>query len=1443
MSFLRDRSKGRKHRCRLQKKTRPRVLALETRRLLSYVVNDSGDLPLDPTMGPGETSAGTITLRSAIDQINLDGGGDIFFGVPQVDCSTLPDIAVPAFIDGGSVGSVVIAGSGLVFEAADSAAENLVVYGASNSDGIDLLGDGSAAVDDYVGTDASGLVQGPIPNSLTGIVVTGSNDEVLNCVVAGNLGDGINVEGAGAASDLVQGCLVGVGADGATVIPNSGWGVGVFGGATSNTIGGTSSGTGNIVLGNGSSGLLIADAGTADNLIQGNLVSGNKGDGVDFIDSSSNLAQGNFVGVNQAGTQTMPNSGVGIGVFAGSANNTIGGSTAGSGNVVSGNSADGIDISDSSGNLVEGNLVGVNQAGTKALPNAGAGIGVFGGSTNNTIGGSTTGSGNILSGNQVNGLFVADAGTSANLVEGNLVGVDASGSLAIPNAGAALVIANTASGNTIGGSTAGSGNVVSGNAVDGIDISNSSGNLVEGNLVGVNQAGTKALPNAGAGIGVFGGSADNTIGGSTPSASNVLSGNGFSGLVISDGETSKNVVEGNLVGVNSAGFAIPNAGPGLFIANTASGNTIGGSTAGSANVVSGNAADGIDISDSSGNLVEGNLIGVNPSATEAVPNVNSGIVIFGGSSKNTIGGQSGKGNVISGNNGDGVTIDGLGTSQNVVEGNFIGTTFSDATGLGNNGEGVSLSNNASNNTIGGSSASAANVISGNRLDGVDITSGAEQNAVDANRIGVDQLGKTAIPNGGAGVVLFDASLNAVGGGSSGKTNIISGNLGMGVELFGSGTTKNSVEHNLIGTDSSGTVAIGNGTYGVGIYDGASGNTVGGGSASKGNLISGNQAAGVFISDAGTNRNLVQGNLIGTDTSGTKAIGNISQGIFIGAGATNNTVGGTTKGARNLISGNSGDGVDITSAGTTGNVVLGNLIGSDTTGLSPLGNTGDGVAVTDGASNVVIGGSSTGSGNLIAGNGVVGVWISGSSTTAITVAGNKIGIDGKGKTAMGNGGDGVLVDSGATRITIGGSTSSARNVISGNGNGIQLVGSKTADNLIEGDFVGTNASGTAAVPNTGWGILLSDAGPNNTIGGAASGAGDVISGNGQGGIEILGSSATAELVEGNMIGTNVKGRIAIGNALNGIELGNGGVLGDATSNDTIGGTARGAGNIISGNGQNGVWITGAGADQILIVGNEIGVASGGKKALGNSGNGVLVDSGASNDTIGGTTAGSANIIAFNGQNGVQVGDNTTDPCIGDSILANSIFSNQILGINLGDEPSPTGNPIRSSPSGPNNLQNAPVIASATTTSLVGSLSAAPDTIYQIQFFSNRHGSGQGKTFLATISVTTDSNGLATIRFSPRTKFGAGLTITATATDPGGNTSEFSAPITVAKQSVTALVVGADFPSRPPMSFLTANSAAVERNQPSLGILGWSPDLDPIRKTTGLARGRPRLERVS
>ena len=401
-------------------------------------------------------------------------------------------------------------------------------------------------------------------------------------------------------------------------------------------------------------------------------------------------------------------------------------------------------------------------------------------------------------------------------------------------------------------------------------------------------------------------------------------------------------------------------------------------------------------------------------------------------------------------------------------------------------------------------------------------------------------------------------------------------------------------------------------------------------------------------------------------------------------------------------------------------------------------------------------------NRFGGNGIQ---VSGSNNT---VDGNYIGTNAAGTAALPNLGEGIYLDNNGSNNLIGGVTPAARNLVSGNNlNGIFVSGTGTG-NQIQGNYIGTNAAGTAAIPNqNNFGIAITA--PSTTVGGTTPGARNIISGNRATGIYFASSAQGCQIL-GNFIGTNATGTAAVPNGIDGIDTG---------SNGTVGGTVPGAGNIISGNGASGISTGGTGN---LIQGNFIGTDISGNP-LGNR-DGVVFSSGTQNNLVGGTVTGSGNVIAYNRINGVMVVGNAFDLTVNrSSVLGNSIYSNSSLGIDLnGDGVTP--NDVGDGDTGGNNLQNFPVLTAASGSSgsfnMQGSLNSVANTTFRIEFFGNdvcdASGYGEGKVYLDFMNVTTDASGNASFNKTLTTQpINNIITSTATRLAAGvpTDTSEFSA----------------------------------------------------------------------
>jgi titin len=576
-------------------------------------------------------------------------------------------------------------------------------------------------------------------------------------------------------------------------------------------------------------------------------------------------------------------------------------------------------------NHVEGCYVGVAPDGVTPASNNYEGIVIAAGAHDNIIGGTNASQRNVISDNAGYGITITDTNSDGNVVEGDYIGLTADGSAAASNTLSGIGIWGGSCSNIIGAPAA--GNVLSGNGQYGVFIgdTNTVGTVLQGNFVGTGQSGRQAVANGYGGIGVFGGANNVTIGGAGAGAGNLLSGNGNAGLWLDGPGVNNNVAQGNWIGVDATGTAaLPNGFVGIYILDGAVGNLIGGAAAGAANVISGNVSEGIFISDpgTTNNLVQGNFIGTGAGGANPVGNGYTGVGIWSGASFNWIGGtNAAQRNILSGNDGNGVSLGGAGTVNNQILGNYIGLEADGATVLGNQGIGVYIEVGPQFTSVGGVEPGAANVISANGSDGIQLWgAGTCSNFVEGNLVGTDKTGTLARGNLGSALSLIAGpTFNTVGGTVPAARNILSASAGDGV--YGYQATNNLIEGNYIGTDVTGVKALSNAGEGMIFFDGSPGNQI------ISNVIAASGEDGIFLGDPGTSANLIQGNKIGLGADGATPLGNALQGILIDNGAFGNVIGLTLSGngTGNLIAGNTNQGVIIYDTNSTGNTIRGNAI--------------------------------------------------------------------------------------------------------------------------------------------------------------------------------------------------------------------------------------------------------------------------------------------------------------------------------------------------------------------------------------------------------------------------------------------------------------------------------------------------------------------------------------
>lgn len=749
---------------------------------------------------------------------------------------------------------------------------------------------------------------------------------------------------------------------------------------------------------------------------------------------------------------------------------------------------------------------------------------------------------------------------------------------------------------------------------------------------------------------------------------------------------------------------------------------------------------GILITGNGNNRIENNLFGgVQNNYGDQRANKGNGIHIFN-SPSNEI-----RNNVISNSLGDGIGIEGSASSSNVIVGNTIGLDEQGDSRVANR-RGIFI-NGAPNNRIGNGTAAGRNVIGGSRLENVLIANvTATGNQVRGNYIGLQRSGEDVVDNAGDGVAIVNAPNNILGGVNEGEGNVISYHDRNGVVLKGSNAFGIVVQGNAIGVfatllprsqsaDINVRDLLGNALNGVLLTDGAHDNVIGRDSAGARNVIASSGGHGIAVLNH-SDRNQILGNFIGVTPAAAVAstpfddlgaavsieafaVGNLGDGIHIEQSA-DIVIGSADADARNYINRNRGDGIDVTGISSANVKIQGNSIGVRPGGFGIFPNGDQGIDI-NGAPNALIGGATDAHGNLITGNLSGGIDIGGQSASGAQIQNNVLGIH----LVPQPGGIGFGFES--------------------------LAGGRNAITLVDVS--------------------------NVLIGGTAAGVGNVIAAAAQQGIEIRGRESKSNQVFQNIIGLGPDGKTR------GLVNGDG-IRIESGSNNVIGGNTASHRNVITGAGDNGVVISGSTATGNKIQGNYIGTQSDGASLFlglaspfGSGLNNILIDENASQNQIGGLQAGEGNVIAYARLNGVAVESGERN-----SILGNRFFRNTKLGIDLGDIDSdgPTNNDPLDSDSGPNRLQNFPKIVSYRYendgTSIDVSLDSQPNSSYTIEVFENpSFQSLQGEVRLLTQVVTTNAQGhVEFTAFVP----GQRKTLTATATDSLGNTSEFSfAPLVV------------------------------------------------------------------
>ncbi len=1169
-----------------------------------------------------------------------------------------------------------------------------------------------------------------------------------------------------------------------------------------------------------------------------NIISGNTQAGIN-VSGSTVVIKNNRIGTDPTGLSAVPNiDGILIQV-SGAA--TIGGTAISDPNVISGNSGYGIEAR-TTGSVIDSNLIGLGSDGSTPVPNLG-GIRVDGATGTQIL--RNTISGNAVAGNpapaEANGIYVVNSTTTT--IQSNSIGLAANGDTARPNKQNGIYVSGTSSSTLIGGSTAGQGNVISANGTpgpggSGVSIE-ASGTTVLNNRIGTNATGTADRGNAIYGVSVVGGLTSPTvIGGTGAAEGNLISGNGVSGiqLTLSSGTS----IRGNKIGTDAVGTgSIPNDSGGVVITNGPN-NTVGGTAAGAGNIIRNNQAGVLLIgSSATGNAIRGNSIdantdlGIGLSGAAVTPNDSgdadagpNGLQNYPDLTSATTAGSTTK---ISGvidsspggtydidfyasptcdgsTHGEGATY--LGSSSEL---NLVPFTFDTPTALADGTAVTATATDPSGNT----SEFSACVLSAAALpsfvvtdpdpthsDGVCDAACTFSDAIEASNAhpGADTI-TFNMPGGPSPVVIFEQPTLLITDAVTIDATTQNG--------YVAASGPSSPGQPVVGVDGNGETQIG-----LDISTAAAdGTTV------KGLSIYGYDGADIRIT--GASHVKLQGNWVGVDPSGT-AGGFSGVAIDIEESAQTSfseVIGGSTDAQRNVI-GPGGIwivGDSLTADDTAGHVIRGNYIGLDPTGangIDPSQST-DGMTLQDPGEGIQI------VDNVISGNRV---GVDTENMDAATISGNRVGTDQSGALDVGNLVEGFKFDvdsdqntftsnviSGNGFAAVSLASDSSGNVfeknshrdrrggddrnrqrrlwragdrpgaatpssapramamsISGNtGNGIDL--SSSSDTNIEGNMIGLGADGTTALGNGGSGVVVAG-GSGTIIGGTSFGSNNYISSNGAEGIRLESTSATSIL--GNTIGASASGSLDRGNATSGIWV-----------KSTVTGTVIGspvAGNFIVGNDGDGILLS-ATTSGTTIKHNTIGQFS-----MPNGESGIEISDSPGN-TIGGVSANEGNAIVGNSRDGVTVGGAAaTDNSIrGSGMIGNGSLAAD-LGIDLGSDGVNLNDP-GDGDVGANDLQNFPVLSSAVPSGGVSQVSGTLDTgagTFTIDLYRvvtcDPSGDGEGQLWIGSGSTTAGA-----FTFDATETVPPGLYITATATSPTGDTSEFSPCFLV-----TAAATGSD-----------------------------------------------------
>ncbi len=878
----------------------------------------------------------------------------------------------------------------------------------------------------------------------------------------------------------------------------------------------------------------------------GNCIGGNRTAGIfgqygsGLVNNDNITILNNYIGLGEDGTNAVPN-GYGIRfersdeslqAYPCLVNSRIG--MSGMGNLISGNTNDGVSIRGCCSNVViQGNFIGMDVNGVTAIPNKRHGIYAEGYSVDcpaaNIVIGADWGetdeeAGNVIAGNRSNGVHLAGATLGARMAA-NWIGLAPAGAFALPNAGWGVVLAGAI--NSYVGVTGTYPNVISGNGLGGVWVGFSTSNTIWNNFIGTGPDGEGDRPNDGPGVCLEEAAQYNIVGGSFMRSANFIGGNEGWGVYLPSrmgvSSATRNTICGNWIGIAPSGMTYGvNAEGGALIAGMLE-NRFGGAQPEEANIVDGVVGVGMYGLAAYGmglrNRVDGNIIGFNPFTTFVSTTMVTGIEI-----QNSLDSYVGvlRGNAIGGASYAGIHVNNSWLLRDYAVGHYI---LNNVIGCATNAAGMVITNAdygilmeyAGDTRVG--LTNQPNFIAGNR---VGIASFASIDCqVQANLVGWDPAGRL-LGNRGQGVFFEGDEYLIFGGATSTAYNVIGGSGSNALALYS--LPDGQILGNSIGLALDGLSAATNKGHGI-LVETCTNVFIGMGFG-RAPVIAGNAGDGIHIQGAlpptACEGAKVLGCLIGLNKTGAGAVPNGGAGVRI-VNTASNVIGAGLAGVGNFIGGNLGDGMVIEGPLSQGNVVMGNYVGFKTD-FTALGNQGHGIRITNAPGNIV-GGLIVSNGNAIGHNAGCGALIEGATAQQNVFMGNTVGTTLSGGN-HGNQQDGIRLV-GTPFNMIGFTNEAYGNVIVHNaGHGVAAL--ESTDFIIIGNQIGVSMDKATVLGNSHCGILYTNSRLSQIVN-------NCIGGNGAAGIQLAGPASDQNQIIHNMIGTSDINGQDLANAGDGVHL--------------------------------------------------------------------------------------------------------------------------------------------------------------------------------------------------------------------------------------------------------------------------------------------------------------------